>query len=80
MAIAAFGTVLTAAYLAMVVRRVGLGATFRAWKEAVLLRDATTHELPAWSPVVALVVAFGLWPGWLLLVTDPAVRRLLGGA
>ena len=31
-----------------------------------------------WSPVVLLVVAFGLWPGWLLDATDPVVRRLLG--
>jgi hypothetical protein len=28
---------------------------------------------------VALVVAFGLWPGWLLDATDPVVRQLLGG-
>ena len=80
MALAGVGVVLTTTYLAMVVRRVAQGTSFRAWKEAVLLRDATTHELLVWSPVVALVVAFGLWPGWLLHVTDPAVRRLLGGA
>jgi hypothetical protein len=29
--------------------------------------------------VVVLVVAFGLWPGWLLSATTPVVRRLLGG-
>jgi NADH-quinone oxidoreductase subunit M len=46
----------------------------------VLLRDATTHELVVWSPVVVLVVAFGLWPGWLLEATDPVVRRLLGSS
>ena len=37
-----------------------------------------THELVVWSPVVVLVVALGLWPGWLLDATDPVVRRLLG--
>ena len=27
-----------------------------------------------------LVVALGLWPGWLLDATDPVVRRLMGGS
>jgi NADH-quinone oxidoreductase subunit M len=72
--------VLTTTYFVMVVRRVAQGTSFQAGKDAVLLRDATTHELVVWSPVVALVVAFGLWPGWLLEATDPVVRRLLGGS
>jgi NADH-quinone oxidoreductase subunit M len=80
MALAGVGVVLTTTYFVMVVRRVAQGTSFQAWKDAVLLRDATTHELVVWSPVVALVVAFGLWPGWLLEATDPVVRRLLGGS
>jgi NADH-quinone oxidoreductase subunit M len=44
------------------------------------MRDASTHELVVWSPVVVLVVAFGLWPGWLLSASDPVVRVLLGGS
>ena len=80
MALAGVGVVLTTTYFVMVVRRVAQGSSFQAWKDAVLLRDATTHELVVWSPVVVLVVAFGLWPGWLLRATDPVVRRLLGGS
>ena len=80
MALAGVGVVLTAAYFVMVVRRVAQGTSFQAWKDAVLLRDATTHELAVWAPLVLLVVALGLWPGWLLDATDPAVRRLLGGS
>ncbi len=80
MALAGVGVVLTTTYLVMVVRRVAQGTSFQAWKDAVLLRDATTHELVVWSPVVLLVVAFGLWPGWLLDATDPVVRRLIGGS
>ncbi len=80
MVLAGVGVVLTTTYLVMVVRRVAQGSSFQAWKDAVLLRDATTHELVVWSPVVVLVVAFGLWPGWLLRATDPVVRRLLGSS
>jgi NADH-quinone oxidoreductase subunit M len=80
MVLAGIGVVLTTTYLVMVVRRVAQGSSFQAWKDAVLLRDATTHELVVWSPVVLLVVAFGLWPGWLLEATDPVVRRLLGSS
>jgi NADH-quinone oxidoreductase subunit M len=80
MVLAGVGVVLTTTYFVMVVRRVAQGSSFQAWKDAVLLRDATTHELVVWSPVVVLVVAFGLWPGWLLRATDPVVRRLLGSS
>jgi len=79
MSLAGVGIVLTTAYFVKVLRVVGQGTSFKAWKDAVLLRDASTHELVVWSPVVALVVAFGLWPGWLLSATTPVVRRLLGG-
>jgi NADH-quinone oxidoreductase subunit M len=80
MALAGVGVVLTTTYLVMVVRRVAQGTSFQAWKDAVLLRDATTHELVVWSPIVLLIVAFGVWPGWLLRATDPVVRRLMGGS
>jgi NADH-quinone oxidoreductase subunit M len=80
MVLAGVGVVLTTTYFVMVVRRVAQGSSFQAWKDAVLLRDATTHELVVWSPVVVLVVAFGLWPSWLLQATDPVVRRLLGSS
>ena len=80
MALAGVGVVLTTTYFAMVIRRVAQGTSFQAWKDAVLLRDASTYELVVWSPVVLLVVAFGLWPGWLLDATDPVVRRLMGGS
>ncbi len=80
MALAGVGVVLTTTYFAMVIRRVAQGTSFQAWKDAVLLRDASTYELAVWSPVVLLVVAFGLWPGWLLDATDPVVRRLMGGS
>ncbi len=78
MTIAGTGVVLTTLYFVNVLRRVAQGTSFQVWRDAVLLRDATTHELVVWSPVVVLVVALGLWPGWLLSASDPVVRRLLG--
>jgi NADH-quinone oxidoreductase subunit M len=76
LALAAFGTLLTAAYLLGVVRRVCMGERSA---EAVRLADVRGFEFAAWSPLVALTVLAGLWPAALLGLTDPAVRTLLGG-
>ncbi|WP_031519858.1 complex I subunit 4 family protein [Streptomyces sp. NRRL F-5123] len=77
-AVAAFGTLLTAAYLLTVVRRVCMGD-----KETAELRpalaDVRGYEFAAWTPLAALTVLAGLWPAALLGLTDPAVRSLLGG-
>ena len=80
MALGGLGIVLTTTYFVMLLRRVAQGTSFQAWRDAVLLRDAGRHELLVWAPVVVLVVALGLWPGWLLEASDPVVRMLLGGA
>jgi NADH-quinone oxidoreductase subunit M len=76
MAIAAFGTLLTAAYLLVVVRRVCMGAVPQ---DAPRLADVHTYEYVAWTPLVALTVVAGLWPKTLLGLSDPAVQQLLAG-
>jgi NADH-quinone oxidoreductase subunit M len=78
-AIAAFGTLLTAAYLLVVVRRVNMGERETADAPQPVLADIQTYEFAAWTPLVALTVLAGLWPAVLLGLTDPAVRTLLGG-
>lgn len=75
-AIAAFGTLLTAAYLLVVVRRVCMGGKPA---EGPRLADIQGYEFAAWSPLVALTVLAGLWPAVLLGLTDPAVQKLLAG-
>ncbi|MFE4868892.1 NuoM family protein [Streptomyces sp. NPDC056682] len=75
-AIAAFGTLLTAAYLLAVVRRVCMGGLPH---EGPRLADVQGYEAAAWSPLVALTVLAGLWPAVLLGLTDPAVQKLLAG-
>ncbi|MEY7975613.1 NuoM family protein [Streptomyces pilosus] len=76
MAIGAFGTLLTAAYLLIVVRRVCMGA---APQDAPRLTDVRAYEVAAWTPLVVLTVVAGLWPKALLGLTDPAVQQLLTG-
>lgn len=76
MAIGAFGTLLTAAYMLIVVRRVCMGG---AEQEVPKLADVHGYEFAAWTPLVALTVGAGLWPRALLGLTDPAVHQLLAG-
>ncbi|MFF8907173.1 NADH-quinone oxidoreductase subunit M [Streptomyces olivaceoviridis] len=76
MAIGAFGTLLTAAYMLIVVRRVCMGD---AEREVPKLADVHGYEFVAWTPLVALTVLAGLWPKALLGLTDPAVQQLLAG-
>ncbi|MFF7469340.1 NADH-quinone oxidoreductase subunit M [Streptomyces sp. NPDC008092] len=76
MGIAAFGTLLTAAYMLAVVRRVCMGAVPQDMPK---LADVRTYEFAAWTPLVALTVVAGLWPKALLGLTDPAVQQLLAG-
>ncbi|MFE6663010.1 NADH-quinone oxidoreductase subunit M [Streptomyces sp. NPDC057697] len=75
MSIAAFGTLLTAAYMLMLVRRVCMGEK----REEPRLADVQTYEFASWTPLVALTVLAGLWPAVLLGLTDPAVQKLLAG-
>ncbi|MBZ4320659.1 complex I subunit 4 family protein [Streptomyces huiliensis] len=84
MALAGLGTLLTAAYLLVVVRRVCMGGNGEqhttAAKGAVpALADVRPYEFAAWTPLVVLTVLAGLWPAALLGLTDPAVQQLLGG-
>lgn len=76
MAIAAFGTLLTAAYLLIVVRRVCMGVVPQ---DSPGFADVQTYEFAAWTPLVALTVVAGLWPKALLGLSDPAVQQLLAG-
>jgi NADH-quinone oxidoreductase subunit M len=59
MAFAGLGTVLTAAYLLMLVRRTAQGPTPERWRNAPLLGDARTVELAAWSPLALAIVVLG---------------------
>jgi NADH-quinone oxidoreductase subunit M len=109
MAVGGLGTLLTAAYMLVVVRRVCMGDPLEEreapyhrerWQlrdpepgtspepgapgehpepATVALPDVRSYEYAAWTPLVVLTVAAGLWPALLLGLTDPAVQNLLPG-
>ncbi|TDC79040.1 complex I subunit 4 family protein [Streptomyces hainanensis] len=74
LALAGLGTLLTAAYLLLVVRRVCMGD---ARDEP--LQDLRAPEYAAFAPLAVLTVLAGLWPAVLLDLTNPAVAALLPG-
>jgi NADH-quinone oxidoreductase subunit M len=78
MALAGLGTLLTAAYLLLVVRRVCMGEQPEPGTRA-RFADVRGYEAATWSPLAALTVLAGLWPAVLLGLSDPAVHHLLGG-
>ncbi|RJK93425.1 complex I subunit 4 family protein [Vallicoccus soli] len=78
MALAGLGTVLAAAYLLRMVRRVAQGRGAAARAERPVL-DAGPAEVALWAPLVAATLLLGLWPALLLDVTAEPVRALLGG-
>lgn len=78
MVIAGLGTLLTAAYLLVVVKRVCMGDPKQPAPVAELA-DIRPYEAVSWTPLAALTVVAGLWPALLLGLSDPAVKHLLGG-
>ncbi len=81
MTLAGLGTLLTAGYLLIVVRRVCMGGNGERQVPHPLpaLPDLRRYEFAAFSPLVVLTVLAGLWPAALLGLSDPAVKQLLGG-
>lgn len=69
------GLVLTALYLLATVRRVCQGDDVISQRLPVLA-DVTRHEAVSWSPLVALTVLLGLWPGLVLSVVDPVMQAV----
>lgn len=80
MVLGAVGTLLTAAYMLVVVRRVCMGDPAETSPERLTtVPDVRPYEFAAWTPLVVLTVLAGLWPAALLGLTDPAVQSLLPG-
>ncbi|MGY1437389.1 complex I subunit 4 family protein [Streptomyces reniochalinae] len=81
LALGALGTLLTAAYMLLVVRRVCMGDPAAPTSVPGLTKvpDVRGAEFAAWTPLVVLTVLAGLWPAALLGLMDPAVQSLLPG-
>ncbi|WP_031063264.1 complex I subunit 4 family protein [Streptomyces sp. NRRL WC-3742] len=78
MVLAGIGTLLTAAYLLIMVKRVCMGDPKQPAPVAEVA-DLRAYEAVSWTPLAALTLLAGLWPALLLGLSDPAVKHLLGG-
>jgi NADH-quinone oxidoreductase subunit M len=74
MVIAGIGTVLAAGYLLWMLQRVAFGTPKDEFKDAHI-HDVHGPEWIAWVPLLALIVAFGVFPNLLFRVTNPAVCK-----
>jgi NADH-quinone oxidoreductase subunit M len=72
------GTVLTAGYLLWTIQRVNLGRVPEKFADGHGIFDVQPLEWYAWAPLLALILAAGLYPQLVLGVTDGAVQRLVG--
>ncbi|NNC79497.1 MAG: NADH-quinone oxidoreductase subunit M [Acidimicrobiales bacterium] len=77
MVIAALGTVLAAGYLLWLLQRTAFGTPSEEFADDPHIVDTNREEWIAWAPLLALILLFGLVPGLIFNVTDPAVQENL---
>ena len=77
MVVAAVGTVLAAGYLLWLLQRTAMGAPREEFAGRDDIVDVTRTEWIAWAPLLVGIILFGLVPGLIFDVTDPAVVGLL---
>jgi NADH-quinone oxidoreductase subunit M len=77
MVVAAIGTVLAAGYLLWLLQRTAMGEPSEEFANDPNITDVSTIEWIAWTPFLALIVLFGVAPGLIFEVTDPAVVESL---
>jgi NADH-quinone oxidoreductase subunit M len=78
MVIAAIGTVLAAGYLLWMYQRVAMG-TPKPEFEHSHLHDVHLPEWIAWSPLLVLIVALGVYPDLVFRVSDGAATNIAQG-
>jgi len=79
MVVAAVGTVLAAGYLLWLLQRTAMGEPSEEFANDPEITDVSTIEWIAWTPILVLIVVFGVAPGLIFEVTDPAVIESLKG-
>ena len=77
MVVAAVGTVLAAGYLLWLLQRTAMGAPSEEFADSDEIVDVTRIEWLSWVPLLVGIVLFGVAPGLIFDVTDPAVVGLL---
>jgi NADH-quinone oxidoreductase subunit M len=76
MVVASLGTVFAAAYLLWMFQRVAFGTPKPEFAEAHI-HDVHVPEWVAWTPLLVLIVALGVYPHLLFRMTDQAVGTVL---
>ncbi|MEJ7764209.1 MAG: NADH-quinone oxidoreductase subunit M, partial [Acidimicrobiales bacterium] len=79
MVIASIGTVLAAGYLLWLFQRTAFGTPKEEWATTEV-HDVERPEWIAWAPLLAGIVLFGVLPGIMFDVTDPAVTERVTAA
>ena len=79
MVIASIGTVLAAGYLLWLFQRTAFGTPKPEWDDTEV-EDITRPEWLAWTPLLAGIVLFGVLPGIVFDITDPAVTERVTAA
>ena len=77
MVVAAIGTVLAAGYLLWLLQRTAMGTVSEEFVDDPEIVDTKRTEWWAWSPLLVLILVFGLVPGLIFNTTDPAVDAQL---
>ena len=77
MVIAALGTVLAAGYLLWLLQRAAFGTPKEEFAKDPNIHDATRTEWIAWAPLLALILAIGIYPNLVFRATDAAVDASL---
>jgi NADH-quinone oxidoreductase subunit M len=75
MVVAAIGTVLAAGYLLWMFQRTAFGLPKSEFEHAHI-HDVHGPEWIAWTPLLVLILVFGIFPGLLFQVTDGAVQTV----
>ncbi|MFN8015700.1 MAG: NADH-quinone oxidoreductase subunit M [Acidimicrobiia bacterium] len=78
MVIASIGTVLAAGYLLWMFQRVAFGEVKEEFKDAHI-HDVHVTEWLAWTPLLALIVVFGVYPDLLFRYFNAPISALFGG-
>jgi len=78
MVFAAIGTVLAAGYLLWMFQRVAFGEPKPEF-ESAHIHDVHAPEWIAWTPLLLLIVALGVYPNLLFKITDGAVTGVADG-
>ena len=76
MVLAGVGTILTAGYMLWLIQRLNMGAVREKWANDPHIDDVRGTEWIAWAPLLAGILALGIYPSAIFRITNDAVSGL----